>query len=536
MEAIETDKRVGAACVASALAVVSLAPLFVRGEGSQVSATWHYVGRAAQILACLALVAIARGHACPRPWTLQLVGSALCLASGAIGAAAGALAAPVGVAAAPATIIWLFDSCLNGTGAALALVGTLLWLPCLGLKRAAVLTPLALAAAHALFLASLALPTPDVRAARAACYAAASVLSLASRSRLGPVFLAWRDRCGPADQTVGGSDLRGLSGEAEGAHGALSEGMAGNAPVVVMGAAAFPFFYGQLAQLSHPATGLFDPVSEAVAVAALLLYASFGLRRRNAANMQALLPTLVAVFATGYLLFPLASGSPSAPPGWMVKAGFLICSCAVWSWASDAAALRPEAALGLFAGVEACLHAAIMLGRALVAGLVSSGWSQDIIASRLVPVAIWALAMLLLAVLWSSQRRTARPGGALAGERPAASASGPAGASDKGELEAACERLSAENGLTAREAEVLGEFARGRSSSYIANEMGLSQQTVKTHLKHVYQKVGVHSKQDLLDMLEAAETEDEEKSGRAEPVRAAARETPSRRAEKNRSC
>ena len=62
--------------------------------------------------------------------------------------------------------------------------------------------------------------------------------------------------------------------------------------------------------------------------------------------------------------------------------------------------------------------------------------------------------------------------------------------------------LSAEKGLSARESEVLGYLAKGRSQPYIREELVLSKNTVTTHVKHIYQKLGVHSKQELLDLFE----------------------------------
>lgn len=53
-----------------------------------------------------------------------------------------------------------------------------------------------------------------------------------------------------------------------------------------------------------------------------------------------------------------------------------------------------------------------------------------------------------------------------------------------------------------REAEVLGYLARGRSSTYIAKALFLSTETVKVHVKHIYDKTGVHSREDLLDLVQ----------------------------------
>ena len=68
-------------------------------------------------------------------------------------------------------------------------------------------------------------------------------------------------------------------------------------------------------------------------------------------------------------------------------------------------------------------------------------------------------------------------------------------------LDAGCERLGAECGLTVREVEVLQMLVKGRSKSYIAETLFISENTVRSHSKHIYQKLGVHSKQEVLDLL-----------------------------------
>ena len=37
----------------------------------------------------------------------------------------------------------------------------------------------------------------------------------------------------------------------------------------------------------------------------------------------------------------------------------------------------------------------------------------------------------------------------------------------------------------------------------ISQELGLSEETVKTHMGNVYRKLGIHSQQELIDLVEA---------------------------------
>ena len=60
-------------------------------------------------------------------------------------------------------------------------------------------------------------------------------------------------------------------------------------------------------------------------------------------------------------------------------------------------------------------------------------------------------------------------------------------------------------GLTARETEILSLLVRGRTLPYIANELFVTTGTVKTHVRHIYAKLDVHGKQELVDRLESVE-------------------------------
>lgn len=67
-----------------------------------------------------------------------------------------------------------------------------------------------------------------------------------------------------------------------------------------------------------------------------------------------------------------------------------------------------------------------------------------------------------------------------------------------------CNDVASQYGLTERETEIMVLFAKGRSAARIQEELFLSRGTVSTHLRHVYQKLDVHSKQELIDLIEGA--------------------------------
>ena len=52
--------------------------------------------------------------------------------------------------------------------------------------------------------------------------------------------------------------------------------------------------------------------------------------------------------------------------------------------------------------------------------------------------------------------------------------------------------------LTKRETEILEQIANGKSRSKIAKEMFIDLETVKSHIKHIYVKLNVHSREDAI--------------------------------------
>ena len=76
--------------------------------------------------------------------------------------------------------------------------------------------------------------------------------------------------------------------------------------------------------------------------------------------------------------------------------------------------------------------------------------------------------------------------------------------SDNTAFETACAAVAEKRRLTARETEVFELLARGRTSPVIQEKLVLSHNTVKTHVRHIYAKLDVHSQQELISVVEEA--------------------------------
>lgn len=69
-------------------------------------------------------------------------------------------------------------------------------------------------------------------------------------------------------------------------------------------------------------------------------------------------------------------------------------------------------------------------------------------------------------------------------------------------IDTRCAQLGEQHGLSPRESEVLALLARGRTATYIAGELYVSKETVKVHVRHIYEKLDVHSRTELLDLFQ----------------------------------
>lgn len=72
----------------------------------------------------------------------------------------------------------------------------------------------------------------------------------------------------------------------------------------------------------------------------------------------------------------------------------------------------------------------------------------------------------------------------------------------KGRFGLAIEALAADYQLSPRETDVLRCLAMGYNSSTTASKLSISWNTVRTHTRNVYGKLGVHSQQELIAMVD----------------------------------
>lgn len=85
--------------------------------------------------------------------------------------------------------------------------------------------------------------------------------------------------------------------------------------------------------------------------------------------------------------------------------------------------------------------------------------------------------------------------------RPVAAPDAAAQTAGAPSIEETLDELAQAWGLTGREREVFGFLAMGRTQPWVAERLSISESTVNSHVRHIYGKAGINSRQELLDLV-----------------------------------
>ena len=161
--------------------------------------------------------------------------------------------------------------------------------------------------------------------------------------------------------------------------------------------------------------------------------------------------------------------------------------------------------MGVAMGVaRVCLAVALLSGYA--AGVAGGGPGDEAEHTMrylvIIVVVLYALCMALVFFSRDRKRRRAEEASADAPSEGAVGADSVSVPETESTLDACCASVAREGGLTEREAEILVYLARGRTKAYIADALFVTENTVRSHVRNIYSKLDVHTRQELLDLLE----------------------------------
>ena len=255
----------------------------------------------------------------------------------------------------------------------------------------------------------------------------------------------------------------------------------------VLGTSILAFMSGLMLQLSMSEAiplGTFQftaLITQAAVIAALLLPALLVKSQPGLGSVyrMALLP----------LIWNGAGGLANA----CAQLGTLVAGIILWCMVAHTVHDTKLPAALLFSCTLVCTNAAQMAG-ALVGMLNAHTLGQGDIA--LTAVALVAIYLLAMVSLFLFKDKT------LCGFDAVAEEGAPTAEQQGDALEARCAHVAEAHGLTPRESEILVHLGQGRTARAISEKLVVSENTVKYHIKSIYQKLDVHSRDEVIDLIE----------------------------------
>ena len=233
----------------------------------------------------------------------------------------------------------------------------------------------------------------------------------------------------------------------------------------------------------------------------LLVFAFVRSFRSTGESQTATLCCIAAPVAVlGLLAFMTAGQSSNSIVGGILQCASCVSQVAVFVFLSDIGREKGLSPILSFGVGMATLRLVMLVGDVLGDAVHCVIGLSGLPMSSVPAVAIFAICVMLAAFV---SRRV----GAIGSEDIVRNVAGVGEVQDAGMVlaarEVAIEDFAASYHLSPRETEVLGHLLSGRSAPAIAEKMVITTGTVKTHLVHIYKKMDVNGRQDIVDRFEA---------------------------------
>lgn len=265
----------------------------------------------------------------------------------------------------------------------------------------------------------------------------------------------------------------------------------------ILGTAILSFMSGLMLQLStqqdiplatFQSTSL---ITQAVVVAALLLPA---LLVRNQPSLGSVYKVALPLSAAGFLLLPLIWNGVGGLANACAQLGTLVAGIILWCMIADTVHDTKLPAPLLFSCSLICTNGAQLAGT-MVGVLNAHTLGQgDVSLTAVALVAVYLVAMVSM-FLFKDRKLNV---GEMANPIPVSARQGDA-------LEVRCAVIAQTHGFTPRESEILVHLGQGRTARAISEKLVVSENTVKYHIKSIYQKLDVHARDEVIDLIERGE-------------------------------
>ena len=272
-----------------------------------------------------------------------------------------------------------------------------------------------------------------------------------------------------------------------------------------VGCVVFPALFGFIAELSRATgfhNGLLDTISQLATICSLLILLVVVIIFDKTVTLEKIFVITVPLFATVFYLTPFLWDNEVLSTNIVVKCGYMTYYAALWVFFARSAKRHQELMFTGFAIMQGASVFFISLGRKISLMLLEANDSASEIFAGSALGGLWLLTMLVTAFLGVYfKTRSVKNSVLKENEQPQAAPE------MIDVLRTQVESYGKKSGLSPREIEVLSEYLRGRSAASIGQILFISEHTVKTHLRRIYAKAEIHSRQEFLDIIEKEEIE-----------------------------
>lgn len=265
----------------------------------------------------------------------------------------------------------------------------------------------------------------------------------------------------------------------------------------ILGTAILSFMSGLMLQLStqqdiplatFQSTSL---ITQAVVVAALLLPT---LLVRNQPSLGSVYKVALPLSAAGFLLLPLIWNGVGGLANACAQLGTLVAGIILWCMIADTVHDTKLPAPLLFSCSLICTNGAQLAGTMVGVFNAHTLGQGDVALTAVALVAVYLVAMVSM-FLFKDRKLNM---GEVVDPMPTSVRQGDA-------LEVRCAAIAQAHGFTPRESEILVHLGQGRTARAISEKLVVSENTVKYHIKSIYQKLDVHARDEVIDLIERGE-------------------------------
>ena len=268
---------------------------------------------------------------------------------------------------------------------------------------------------------------------------------------------------------------------------------------VAMGVFAVGLLFGLRELFGYADDGVLDVLSNMTAVTVGLIAYWWLFKAGKSIDFDLLFRAFLVIFALGVFLAPLGLAWASSMAECLMSLVVLLMANMValpCAYVARHSSLHPFLVFGTF-------YALYGLPRLLVAAINASGISEGYFGTSTTGF-YHALMLFVIAIATAFSFIKISPDmPPIFGDLFAPRIAVPDDSADAvNDLERAFGSLEEEYALSKREGEVMRLICHGRSKVFIAETLYLSENTVRMHSRNLYSKLGIHSKQELINKVE----------------------------------